>query len=340
VPISLSVGSLVGWRTRSKLAVRGTVSTPQIGLIKRGTHEVIGIPDCPLHHPYLNRACASAREQMIASKIEPYHELKRSGVLRYLQFAVERKNRKIQLAVVINRQGRDPQIDKFVKQLYSTGQFLGIWVNLQPEATNRIFGESWYLAEGEPYLTEKLGGIEISLHPACFAQAHLELFEQILSSIRSSILPGQRVVEFYAGVGVIGLNCAEKSRHVVCSEINPYAERCFQLSKLKLPLAVQEKIEFREGDAGAMCHLADEADVVIVDPPRKGLDPKLLKKLCEAPHLKQLVYLSCGFFSFKQECERLMEHGWRIEKAEGYLLFPGSDHVETLCVLKKTGNLM
>ncbi len=333
--ISLTVGSVIGWRTRSKLAVRGVASHPHIGLFKRGTHEVISIPDCPLHHPYINRAYVSVYEQMILSKIEPYDELKRSGTLRYVQFAVERKNRRIQLAVVINRQARDPQIDKYVKQLYTTGKFLGIWVNLQPEATNRIFGESWYLAEGEPYLTETLGGIEISLHPACFAQAHLELFELILASIKQSVLPGMRVVEFYAGVGVIGLTCSALSREVVCCEINPFAESCFQLSRLKLPLSVQEKVRFVSGDAGRLCALVEEADVVIVDPPRKGLDPELLQRLCHATHLKQLIYLSCGFISFKKECVLLMQHGWEIEKAEGYLLFPGSDHVETLCVLRR-----
>lgn len=332
----LITGSTIHWRTRSKLAVRGSIENPQIGLFRQNTHDVVSIPHCPLHHPYINRAYQTVQEAMIRSKIPPYNEQTITGAIRYLQFAVERRNRKIQLAVVINRKGRDPQIDKFVKQLYTSGQFQGIWINIQPGSTNRILGDTWYLAEGEPYLTDTVGGVELFLHPACFAQAHLELFEKILSSIKESLLPEEKVVEYYAGVGVIGLACVSKSEQVLCTEINPFASECFSLSRLKLPMPLQKKIHYLTGDAGALAHLVDESTVVIVDPPRKGLDPALLLKLCQAPHLKQIIYLSCGFYSFQKECEQLLEQGWQIEKAEGYLLFPGSNHVEVLCVLRKS----
>jgi tRNA/tmRNA/rRNA uracil-C5-methylase (TrmA/RlmC/RlmD family) len=331
--VTLHHRELIGWRTRSKLAVRGLFDDPQIGLFKRGTHDVVSIPDCPLHHPAIFKAYQAVREGIVSSKLSPYQENPPSGIIRYLQFVVERKSRRIQLAITINRQGKDPLIDRFVKQLYKEGMFLSIWVNYQPESTNRIFGEKWELIAGEPYLLENLNGLTFYLHPACFAQAHLSLFEQILKSIQSLIFPKKHVVELYAGIGVIGFNVAHLSKQVICSEINPHSEECFQLSRLQMQPEFQKRVSFVPGSVEDNLHLLDPAEVLIVDPPRKGLDPSLLQKILQSPQLEQLIYLSCGFESFKRDCAQLLDHGWKVDKAEAYLLFPGTNHLEILCSL-------
>lgn len=338
-PITLEYGSLTGWRVRSKLAVRGTYLKPEIGLFKQGTHEVVSIPDCPLHHLSIQDAYEKVLQWIKEYKIDPFDEEKVTGALRYLQFVVERRNRRVQLTLVLNRKGRDPLIEKNTKYLYESGGFGGIWINLQPGSTNKVLGSQWLLAEGEPYVWEKIGEVEVCFHPACFGQAHLELFERMLQSIKSSLLPDKRVVEFYAGVGVIGLNCASKSRQVICTEINPFALECFHLSRLKLPSFLHGKVEFVLKDAQQACHLLEGAEVAIVDPPRKGLDTALLNSLCQSLHLEQIIYISCGFYSFQRDCEQLLAHGWEVEKAEGYLLFPGSNHVEILCILRRKGKI-
>ncbi|MBX3718310.1 MAG: class I SAM-dependent RNA methyltransferase [Parachlamydiales bacterium] len=326
---------IIGWRTRSKLAVRGREIEPEIGLFKKGTHEVVSIPDCPLHHPAINKAYEAVRQKIIEMKLPPYREDQLTGILRYLQFVVERKSRRVQLSLSVNRQGKDPVIDRFVKQLYKEGMFLGIWVNYLPGSTNRIFGDKWELIAGEPYLVENLCGLTFSLHPACFAQAHLSLFEKILKSVQQSIQKDSSVVEFYAGIGVIGLSVVHLCKKVICSEINPYSEECFHLSRLQLAPDLQKKVSFILGSVEKKLDLVDQGDVLIVDPPRKGLDPCLLDKILSSSHLKQLIYVSCGFYSFKRDCEKLLEKGWKVEKAEAYLLFPGTNHVETLCVLTR-----
>lgn len=334
--ISLHHQESIGWRTRSKLAVRGNELEPEIGLFKKGTHEVVSIYDCPLHHPAINKAYEAVRQKIIEMKFPPYQEDQLNGVLRYLQFVVERKSRRVQLSLTVNRSGKDPVVDRFVKQLYEERMFLGIWVNYLPESTNRIFGEKWELIVGEPYLVENLCGLTFSLHPACFAQAHLSLFERILKSIQQSIKTEANVVELYAGIGVIGLCIAHLSQKVICSEINPYAEECFQLSRLQLKPDLQKKVSFVEGSVEKKLNLVDQGEVLIVDPPRKGLNLCLVDKILASPHLKQLIYLSCGFYSFKRDCEKLLENGWKVEKVEAYLLFPGTNHVETLCVLTRS----
>ncbi len=335
--VPLQFQEITQWRTRSKLAVRGTSINPEIGLFKKGSHEVVSIPDCPLHHPAINKAYELVRQKIIELKLPPYQEEKLTGTLRYLQFIVERKSRRVQLTLVVNKKGKDPLVERLAKQLYLERIFLGIWVNYQPESTNLIFGQRWELVAGEPYLWETLQGIPFALHPACFAQAHLNLFEKILESIRQTVMKGCRIVEFYAGIGVIGLSLAELSERVICSEINSYAEECFHLSRLQLKGDVQKRVSFVLGKAEEVVDLVDQADIVVVDPPRKGIDPLLLKKILTSQHVKQLIYVSCGFQSFQRDCQKLIDAGWHVEKAEAYLLFPGTNHVETLCILRKSG---
>lgn len=331
----LTVKDVIHWRCRSKLAVRGTSSHPEIGLFKRGSHDVVSIPHCPLHHPSINRAYAKVIQSVTQCKIDPYREENGSGTLRYLQFAVERKTSRVQLVLVVNRLGWDPCLRDFVKLLYNKDDFHSLWLNFQPQQTNRILGEEWMLCEGEPYLWDTLGLASCAFHPACFGQAHLALFEEVLKRIREWVLPVQKIVELYAGVGVIGLNLLPQSDEVTCIEINPFAAQCFELSCSKLPVGLQRKISLRISSSEESISLIDGKDVIIVDPPRKGLDAKVLEAICEAKNASQLIYLSCGPRSFQRDCEKLLSKGWKIDRAEGFLFFPGTDHIEVLCSFKK-----
>lgn len=335
VPVSLVIGEVTQWRGRAKLAVRGASRQPEIGLFKHGSHQVVSIPTCPLHHPSINRISAQVEQALIDLNIEPYHEEWGTGVVRYLQFVVEDKTDQVQLTLVVNK--NDPELDRCVKRLYMQGGIHSIWLNFQTSKINTIFGEKWELCAGEPYLWESLDEVLCAFHPACFGQANKSLFVQVLKRIRQWIKPNQRIVEFYAGIGVIGLNLAAQSKEVACIEINPYASECFHLSRFNLAHEIQRKISMKISPTEQALHLISENDVVIVDPPRKGLDAVVLDSLCRAKNVSQIIYLSCGPLSFQRDCEKLLAHGWKVDNAEAYLFFPGSNHVEILCSLIKSG---
>jgi 23S rRNA (uracil1939-C5)-methyltransferase len=333
IDVPLIHKELNGWRTRAKLAVRGTAAEPEIGLFQQGTHQVVPVPSCPLHHPAINRAYKIVYDTMKQRGIIPYCEKSGTGQLRYVQFVVERKTRRIQLALVVVNE--DPFLEKWVKQLYIEGGFHSIWLNFQPKATNTIFGERWKLCEGEPYIEDRIADILFYFHPACFMQAHLSLFEELVRSVQRHMLPGKRVLDLYAGVGIIGLNCAAQSQAVTCVEYSPFAQECFDLSLLKCPLEMQKKVHFHQGAVEKYLGAMQDAEVIIVDPPRKGLDASLLQALLSAKKAEQLIYISCHPLSFFRDCSQLLEKGWKIVLAEAYLLFPGSDHIELLCILER-----
>lgn len=321
-----------GWRFRAKLAVRGSIGFPRIGLFQRGTHNVVSIPNCPLHHKAILKSYQQVTQTMIDAQIVPYDESK--GMVRYLQFLVEKKSQTIQLSIVVNASEPTKKLCSWVNHLYSLGGFHSIWLNFNTEKANRIFSDNWLLCIGEMYLQEKFKNVLCSIHPACFVQAHLSLFEHALSIICQETLKSKKVCECYSGMGVIGLNLASFSKEVHCIEINPFARLCFDQTCFFLPQEIKEKIWFHPTSMEKSLNLLQKAEVIVVDPPRKGLEAPVLDAIDQS-QAEQLIYLSCSVSSFIRDCSRLLKMGWHIEKAVGYLFFPGSNHVETLCVMKR-----
>lgn len=331
----LFTGHVCHWRTRAKLAVRGTSDFPLVGLFKKKTHDTLDIPFCRVHHPSINKAADHLRQWIKEQDVRPYEESTGTGDLRYVQFAVERSTGKVQASLVFNTKNwNEAKLERLWEK--EPHMWHSLWVNINLKQTNTIFGSDWHLIKGQELLWEKIGRVEICLLPSSFAQANLEAFEMLLSSLKKVVLPGSRIVEYYAGGGVIGMNMLEEAAKVFCCEINPHSEECFNLSKQKLSDGLQEKITYHVGPAVQLTHFMKEANAVVADPPRKGLEPFFLEELCAHQNIKQFIYISCGWPSFKRDCEFLLNRNWELQLTEGYLFFPGTDHLETLAVFKRS----
>lgn len=326
LPFQFFTDKTTHWRTKARLAVRGKAGNPHIGLFEETSHRVVDMPFCPLHLENLNKALRIAKNKIRDLGVSPYEEKRFTGDLRYLQLWSDESG-KVQLTLVATHDAKI--FHELARELWQTEIFHSIWLNLQPDTTNRILGPSFDRLKGSPFLIQKFLDRSFHFHPATFVQAHCALFETILKRMRHHLLPSRRVVEYYAGVGVIGLSLSDSTTSLTCIEINPYAERCFEKN------AQAGEATYITAEAKEASSHVDNADVVIVDPPRKGLDTPLLEKLCAAP-LDQVLYLSCNFDSLKRDLEHLTAHGYTVDKAEGFLLFPGSDHVEVLVNLLKS----
>ncbi|PIN02010.1 23S rRNA (uracil(1939)-C(5))-methyltransferase [Handroanthus impetiginosus] len=302
---------LWGWRCRAKLAVRGSAMEPLIGLYEEGTHNVVDIPECKAHHPSITAAVDLLKQAMVELNIEPYDEDKRTGELRYVQMAVttyntslpatERyKNGKVQVALVWNsRNENSPSFEKLnalAKCIWIKGGpkrevhlIHSVWANFQTSTNNIIFGNRWRHLFGERDFWEHVGGIDVSMVPSSFGQANTRAFDSLLHKLQKYVPYGASVVDLYAGAGVIGLSLAatRKCRSVKCVEVNKEAKLSFEKTVSRLPATLDSSISW---------HLADTSkeplswlmgsDVVVVDPPRKGLDPSLLNALQSLSSMK------------------------------------------------------
>ncbi|XP_063936763.1 uncharacterized protein LOC108227183 isoform X2 [Daucus carota subsp. sativus] len=280
---------LWGWRCRAKLAVRGSASDPVIGLYEEGTHNVVDIPDCKAHHPNINAAVDLLRKGMVEFKIHPYDEDQGTGLLRYVQMAVttyntslpasERyRNGKVQLSLVWNSRNEN---SPFSDRLDALAKI--------------IFGNRWRHLLGERDLWEHVGGIDVSMAPSSFGQANTRAFDSLLRKLHKYVPYGTSVADLYAGAGVIGLSlaAARKCRSVKCVEVNKESKLSFEKTAERLPVSVDSSISWHHADTSIepLTWLVG-ADVVVVDPPRKGLDPSLVNLLRNISSVERKVNIS------------------------------------------------
>mmetsp|Transcript_3958 Transcript_3958/g.5713 ORF Transcript_3958/g.5713 Transcript_3958/m.5713 type:complete len:557 (-) Transcript_3958:67-1737(-) len=413
---------LQGWRTQAKLAVAPRSSSwgrgCTLGLYERGTHSVLPIPRCKVHHPSINRAILAIEQATEETNIAAYNEESGDGGLRYVQCQVDRSTGRVSLALVWNAEAlkdTQPALARLVKALQRTEPKLwhNIWCHCNDNPGNAIFARNenrWHRMAGLEFVRERLPiGTEGWLYfsPLTFRQGNLDGFDVIARDVAKIVPGGSRVCELYAGIGMLGLTAmvyhakqGNALKWVRCSDENPANPRCFHRSLRSLQsvgtgLDSRRKKSTNEGNfmtLGEMTRLMESgvsesfesdgkkatymvasakdallrgqalgAEVLIVDPPRKGLQDTVLSELSKpfnpnqefvedkdflsndgdqvnwTNDVKTLIYVSCGFDALTGDCDHLLRSnaGWMLESATGYVLFPGSDHVETLAVFRR-----
>ena len=329
-PPAVEVGPALGHRHRARLMVRGHAASPKVGLFQAGTHRIVDTPRCAVHHPRINEVAAALRRAVRATGTEPYAERPHAGLLRAVQVVVEREAERVQVVLVANSD--DPhRLDSLAAALHAElGDLVqGLFWNGNPERTNAILGPHWRLLAGEPMLRERIGDAAVFFPPGAFGQANLPLFERIAARVASWVPLGARVVEFHAGCGALGLRLLSRAARVVMNEREPAALAGLARGLAELAPALRERAEVAPGPAADHAGRVAEADCVVVDPPRRGLDAELLAALRARPPAR-LVYLSCGLEAFLREAEALAAAGLVPAELVAVALFPYTDHVETV----------
>jgi tRNA/tmRNA/rRNA uracil-C5-methylase (TrmA/RlmC/RlmD family) len=186
--------------------------------------------------------------------------------------------------------------------------------------------------------------IPLQFPPQVFRQGNLDAFTKIIVKIRSWLRdqPARNkynCLELYGGVGTIGLHLVDLLESLTSSDENPFNKDCFETTVTALQVQKPKckcSISYESKNATDMVltqNALDDADLVIVDPPRKGLDEEVVQELCRTNGAgpSRLIYVSCGFDAFRRDFDNLTVTGqWKLDHAEGHVLFPGSDAIETL----------
>jgi tRNA/tmRNA/rRNA uracil-C5-methylase (TrmA/RlmC/RlmD family) len=252
-----------------------------------------------------------------------------------LQIVVERESQSAQLVVVTREASPDAFTPFFVTLSERLGsQLHSLWWNGQPEKSNTVLGDRWRKLSGPSSVSESSGNTRLFYPPGAFGQSHLELADKIASAVGELVPSGARMVEYYAGVGALGLPLVARLGHLALNELSPDSLSGLELGIADLPGELRERIEVHAGSAGSAAAALSGADVVLVDPPRKGLDPELLEQLVKTP-VPRLIYVSCGITALLREAEQLLDSGqYRLSALKAFALFPYTEHVETLAVFE------
>jgi tRNA/tmRNA/rRNA uracil-C5-methylase (TrmA/RlmC/RlmD family) len=329
--VSVVSGQTSGFRLRARLAIRGRLGSPKLGLFELGTHRVVHIPNCSVHHPLINRVAAIVRRALVEARVTNYSDGAHLGLARYLQVVVERSSQTAQVVIVANSATPEPLavcLDLIRERLGS--ELHSLWFNANLERSNTILGPGFVNWCGPESVVEHFGGAAVHYPPGAFGQNNLDIAQIIIEHVRAQIPEGARVTEFYAGVGAIGLSVLARVSEIRMNEVGAHSLRGLDLGLAQLDAANRAKISVAAGPAGAACLAASGSDVVIADPPRKGLDPELAAYLGERPP-ERFLYVSCGLESLLHDTAQLTSRGkLRLRALDGFNLLPFTEHVETV----------
>jgi len=329
--VPLVQGQTAGFRMRARLAIRGRVGSPKVGLFELDSHRVVHIPACSVHHPLINRVASVVRRAIVETQLTSYSDRAHLGLMRHLQVVVERRSQRAQVVLVANCATPDPVaacLDLIAERLGS--DLHSLWFNANCTPSNVILGPDFHNWCGPASVVEHFGGAGVHYPPGAFGQSNLEIADEIIAHVRAHIPEGARAAEFYAGVGAIGLSVLSRLSEIAMNEISPHSLHGLGLGLAQLEAADRAKISVHPGDAGAMSSNASSAQVVIADPPRKGLDSPLVQHLVEHPP-GRFLYVSCGLDSLRDDAERLTAAGrLRMTGLTAFDLMPFTEHIETV----------
>jgi 23S rRNA (uracil1939-C5)-methyltransferase len=279
----------------------------------------------------INRVATVVRRALVDARVTCYSDIAHLGLARYLQVTVERSSQTAQIVLVANSADLEPLaacLDLIRERLGS--ELHSLWFNPNLEHTNTILGPEFQLWCGPESVVEHFGGASVYYPPGAFGQNNLEIAQLIIEHVHAEVPDGAAVAEFYSGVGAIGLSVLDRASEIRMNEVSPHSLHGLELGIAALNPAARAKITVLPGAAGAARLAAAGAQVVIADPPRKGLDPELRQHLGDHPP-ERFVYVSCGLDSFLGDAALLTTPGrLRLTALTAFNLLPFTEHVETV----------
>ncbi|MCM0082638.1 23S rRNA (uracil(1939)-C(5))-methyltransferase RlmD [Geomonas sp. Red32] len=338
VPIHDTIASpkLLEYRNTAKLVVAGKHSDPVIGIYRRNTHDVLEIADCPLHHPLINKVVKAAKAGIKKGKVPIYNPKSEMGLLRYLVVRVAEPSDRVMVVFVTSDQGYNEihHLAKFVQQAVPEVDVVA--QNINASTGNVIFGHKDRFLTREHTLRAYVGEKSFHLSPHSFFQVNSGAANIIYEKVRElARLSGkERVIDVYCGIGGISLFLADKAREVVGIE---FVEAAVTDATANALLNKAQNCSFEAGDAA---HLIDEigeeggADLVVLNPPRKGCEEKVLKSVA-AIKPERIVYVSCSPETLARDLDILSRLGYRTVEINPVDMFPQTVHVEDVALLER-----
>ena len=322
-----------GYRNKSQFPVS---AAGQVGFYRARSHDVIPVTDCLIQSDASNAIARAVEDYLRECKVPAYDEKKRKGLLRHIYVRTNRERQALVCLIVNGNQL--PREDKLVERIREAcPETVGVVLNTNTRDTNVILGDTYRTLWGEDMLRDTLCGNVFRLAIPAFYQVNRPQAERLYAkAVEFAALTGEEtVLDLYCGAGTITLALARQAKRVIGAEIVPEA---IENAKENARVNGIDNAEFFCGDAGDIAaKLAAERlkpDVVVVDPPRKGLGEEVISAVA-GMEPKRVVYVSCDPATLGRDVKRFAEAGYLLRRAVAVDMFPRTRHVETVCLLAK-----
>ena len=299
------------------------------------THSIVETRDCALGIPENKEVLDRVIRHMESCQIPPYDEVTGKGLVRHILIRYGFATKELMVCLILNGK-KLPKENILVEHLREIPGMTSISINVNCKRNNVILGDELRILWGKGYITDRIGEISYRISPLSFYQVNpfqtYRLYEKALEY--AGLTGGETVWDLYCGIGTISLFLAQKAGFVRGVEIVPQA---IEDARKNADLNGLQNVEFFVGKAEELLPREYEekgirADVIVVDPPRKGCDEHLLSTIIEmAP--EKVVYVSCDSATLARDLRYLCDHGFELKKVCPVDQFSQGVHVETVCLL-------
>ena len=309
------------------------------GYYKKNSHDLVNIKHCPIQPSQIDEIIEFIREESKNCNVTGYDESKHKGNLRHIVIRHSQATDEILVIFVVN----DFKLRKTVKTLALNvfekyKNIIGCLVNFNDKKTNSILGKTTQPIVGQEFYTEKIGDKIYQVSAGSFFQVNPNSAKNILDTVKNIIaekLDKPEILDAYSGVGSFGIYLGDIAKNVVCVEDYPPATA----DAIKnIELNNYKNFEVLTGDA--KLHLENfvktgrQFDVVIVDPPRKGLAPEAVKTSSQLSK-NLIIYISCNPATLARDLKLFKEYGYKTQYIQPVDMFCHTFHIENIAVLTK-----
>lgn len=325
------------YRNKAQFPIQKVDGVPVIGFYKKKSHDIIPTDQCIIQHDVNDKIIKIIKTYIRAYKVSIYDEKTHTGVLRHLVTKVGFTTKEVMVVLVAN--GRKlPYLNELASVLKENiPGFKTLVVNVNREKTNVILGNENRVIYGDGKINDNIGDLVFEISPLSFFQVNPVQTEVLYNKALEYANLGENdtVFDIYCGIGTISLFLAQKAKKVYGIEI---VEESIKDAKKNAQINNLDNVEFYVGKAEdvvpKMYKQGKRANVVVVDPPRKGCDEKVLDTIVSMQP-DRVVYVSCNPSTLARDLGYLNERGYKCLEVQPVDMFPHSVHIENVALIVK-----
>ena len=307
-----------------------------LGMHKRGSfHDIVNVPECQIVDQDFRKILTCTLECASESGLPYYHKMRHDGYFRHLLVRKAVKTGQILVDLVTTTESDAFDMKKWAEALQNLelkGSIAGILHTSNDSLADVVKDEGTEIIYGQNYFYEELLGLKFKITPFSFFQTNSLGAEVLYEKAREYIgdTKDKVVFDLYSGTGTIAQILAPVAKKVVGVEI---VEEAVEAAKENAALNGLDNCSFWAGDVlKVIDELGEVPDLIMLDPPRDGVHPKALEKICNFG-VDRLVYIACKPTSLARDLEMLQGRGYRVERIACVDLFPSTVHIETVVLL-------
>ena len=308
-----------------------------LGMHKRGSfHDIVNVPECQIVDSDFRLILSGVLKFAQETGLPYYHRMRHVGFFRHLLVRKAVKTQEILVDLVTTTE-YELEKEKFVEALNSlnlTGKLVGILHTRNDSLADVVKDEGTDILYGQDYFYEELLGLQFKITPFSFFQTNSLGAEVLYETARTYIgeTKDKVIFDLYSGTGTIAQILAPVAKKVVGVEI---VEEAVEAAKENARKNGLDNCTFWAGDVlKVIDDLGEVPDLIVLDPPRDGVHPKALEKIIDFG-VDKMVYIACKPTSLARDLEMLQGRGYKVERIACIDLFPGTVHVETVCLLSR-----